>query len=172
MKTPFDKGKENGTAFEYDKVGNIITIWEYSYGVLKKQEIINRTDKSGEKQGVWKDFFPSGKEKSETTYLNGKKTGYSKTFLESGSLGNIERYVGDSLQMETPELTTKLEVRNEYYEDGSIKKTGTYLYGIAEGTHKEYSPDRKITGAKIYHEGNLIGEGLIDEAGKIGRAHV
>ena len=166
MKTNFDKGRENGSAYEYDYGGNIITIWEYSYGVLKKQELINRTDKkTGEKQGVWKDFFPTGKVKSETTFQNGKKMGYEKTFTESGSLANIEKYVGDSLQKEVPELTTKLEVRNEYYEDGSIKKTGTYLYGIAEGTHKEYSPEGKITGAKMYHEGNLIAEGLIDEAG-------
>jgi uncharacterized protein len=165
IKTPFDKGKENGTAFEYDKDGGIITMWEYSYGVLKRQELINRVDKQGEKQGVWKEFFPSGKVKSETGYVNGKKSGYAKTFLESGSLGNIEKYVGDSLQKDTPELTTKLEVRNEYYEDGSIKKTGTYLFGVAEGTHKEYSQDGKITGAKIFHEGNVVGEGLIDEAG-------
>lgn len=164
-KTPFEKGKENGTAFEYDKNGTIITIWEYSYGVLKKQEVINRQDKKGEKQGVWKEFYPSGKVKSETGYINGKKTGYVKTFLENGSLGSIEKYVGDSLQKDTPELTTKLEVRNEYYEDGRIKKTGTWLYGIAEGTHKEYSPEGKITGAKIYHEGYLTGEGMIDEAG-------
>lgn len=163
--TPFDKGKENGTAFEYDKEGNIVTIWEYSYGVLKKQEAINRSDKNGEKQGVWKDFYPSGKVKAETGYINGKKSGYSKTFLENGSLGNIEKYMGDSLMKDPPELTTKLEVRNEYYEDGTIKKTGTYLYGVAEGTHKEYSHEGKITSGKIYHEGNLIGEGLIDVAG-------
>lgn len=165
IKTPFDKGKENGVAFEYDKQGNIITMWEYSYGVLRKQEQINRVDKTGEKQGVWKDFYPNGKVKSETGYINGKKSGYSKTFLEDGSLGNIEKYVGDSLQKDTPELSTKLEVRNEYYEDGTIKKTGTYLYGIAEGTHKEYSREGKIISGKIYREGNLIGEGLIDEAG-------
>ena len=164
-KTPFEKGKENGTAYEYDNDGNIISILEYTYGVLKRQERINRTDKSGEKQGTWKDFYPSGKVKSETTFQNGKKTGYAKTFSENGSLANIEKYVGDSIQKEAPELTTKLEVRNEYYEDGSIKKTGTYLYGVAEGTHKEYSLEGKITAAKIYHEGNLIGEGLIDEAG-------
>lgn len=165
MKTPFDKGKENGTAYEYDKEGNIISILEYSYGVLKKQERINRTDKLGEKQGTWKDFYPNGKVKSEITFQNGKKTGYAKTFSETGSLANIDKYIGDSIQKEVPEITTKLEVRNEYYEDGSIKKTGTYLYGVAEGTHKDYSPEGKITGAKIFHEGNLTGEGLIDEAG-------
>ncbi len=165
MKTPFDKGKENGTAFEYDQNGNIISIWEYSYGVLKKQETINRTDKNGEKQGVWKSFYPDGKVKTEVGYQNGKKTGYAKKFTETGSLVVVEKFEGDSAVKEAPELTTKLEVRNEYYEDGSIKKTGTYLYGVAEGTHKEYSQEGKITGAKIFHEGNLIGEGLIDEAG-------
>ncbi|TAL57130.1 MAG: hypothetical protein EPN85_14565 [Bacteroidetes bacterium] len=165
IRTPFDKGKEHGVAYEYDKDGKIITVMEYSYGVLKKQEMINRADRQGQKQGVWKEFHENGKVKEETSYQNGKKTGYSKTYSPSGSLANIEKYVGDSLQKEAPELTTKLEVRNEYYEDGSIKKTGTYLEGLAEGTHKEYSPEGKITHAKIYREGNLIGEGLMDEAG-------
>jgi antitoxin component YwqK of YwqJK toxin-antitoxin module len=114
---------------------------------------------------VWKEFYENGKVKREITFLNGKKNGYVKTFSETGNLISIEKYVNDSLQKEAPELTPKLEVRNEYYEDGSIKKTGTYLHGLAEGIHKEYSRDGKITGAKIYKEGNLIGEGLIDEAG-------
>ena len=165
FKTQFDKGKENGFAYEYDKEGNIITLMEYTYGILKKQEQINRLDKLGEKQGTWKDFYQDGKVRSETSFLNGKKTGYEKKYSPGGSLTTIEKYVGDSIQKDVPELTTKLEVRNEYYEDGSIKKTGTYLYGLAEGTHKEYSPEGKIAGAKIYREGNLVGEGLIDEAG-------
>lgn len=163
--TIFDKGKEHGFAYEYSREGTIITLMEYTYGVLKKQEMINRADKAGQKQGVWKEFYENGKVKEETSFYNGKKTGYSKTYSPSGSLANIEKYVGDSLQKEAPELTTKLEVRNEYYEDGSIKKTGTYLDGLAEGTHKEYSPEGKITNAKIYREGNIAGEGMIDEAG-------
>ena len=164
-KTFFEKGRENGQAFEYDRDGNIITIFTYDQGVLKRQEIINRTDKKGEKQGVWKEFYSSGKTKSETNFINGKKSGYSKTFLESGSLNTVEKYVGDSLQKETPELVTKLEVRNEYYENGSIKKTGTYLYDIAEGIHKEYDREGKISGAKLYVKGVLVGEGLLDESG-------
>jgi antitoxin component YwqK of YwqJK toxin-antitoxin module len=165
-KTLFDKGKENGTSYEYDKDGNIITILEYNYGVLKKQEYVNRTNKEGEKQGIWKDFYENGKTKSETTYVGGKKSGYVKAFSPAGSLISIEKFVGDSLQKEVPELSTKLEVRNEYYEDGSIKKTGTYLLGLEEGIQKEYSPEGKITGVKIFKEGNLIGEGLMNEAGK------
>ncbi len=165
FKTPFDKGKENGLAYEYDKQGNIITMMEYSYGVMKRQEQINREDKQGLKQGAWKDFYPDGKVKSEINFIGGKKSGYVKTFSPTGSLLNIEKYVGDSLEKDAPEITTNLEVRNEYYEDGSIKKTGTYLFNLAEGTHKEYSPEGKITGAKIYKEGSLIAEGLMDAAG-------
>lgn len=165
FKIPFDKGVEHGIAYEYDKEGKIMTIMDYNYGTLRKQETINRTDKAGQKQGVWKDFHDNGKVKEETAFQNGKKMGYSKTYLPSGSLANIEKYVGDSLQRDVPELTTKLEVRNEYYEDGSIKRTGTWLEGIAEGTHKEYSTEGKVTNAKIYREGSMVGEGLMDGAG-------
>lgn len=165
LKVPFDKGKEHGMAYEYDKEGRIITLMEYNYGVLKKQESINRVDKKGQKQGMWKEFYEDGKVKEETSFQDGKRMGYSKTYTKSGSLANIEKYEGDSLQKEVPELTTKLETRNEYYEDGSIKKTGTYLEGKAEGTHKEYSREGKITNAKIFKDDFLVGEGLIDEAG-------
>lgn len=167
MKIMFDKGKENGTAFEYDKDGNIITIFEYNYGVLKKQEKINRVDKNGQKQGIWKEFYPNGKVKTEISYLNGKKNGYEKKFTETGSLINIEKFMDDSVIKEAPELTTKLEIINEYYEDGRIKKTGTYLLGVAEGIHKEYSPEGKITSAKIFKEGILMAEGLLDETGNM-----
>lgn len=163
--TPFDKGKENGTAYEYDKNGNIISILEYNYGVLTKQESINRVDKNEQKQGLWKKFYADGKVKAETTYINGKRTGYQKSYSKTGSLIDIQKYIGDSLQKDVPELSTKLEVRNEYYEDGSIKKTGTYLNGVAEGVQKEYSLEGKITNAKFFKEGNLVGEGLMDAAG-------
>ncbi len=165
FKTPFDKGTEHGMAYEYDKDGKTITIMDYNYGVLRRQETINRVDKLGQKQGSWKEFYENGKVKEETSFLNGKKSGYSKTYTPSGGLVNIEKYLGDSIQKNAPELNTRLEVRNEYYEDGRIKKTGTYLDGLAEGTQKEYSPEGKITHAKIFKEGNMVGEGLIDEAG-------
>ena len=169
----FDKGKENGTAYEYDQDGNIITILEYAYGVLKKQEQINRVDKQGKQQGVWKKFYTDGKIKSEKNYLNGMKNGYEKEYSPTGSLVAINKYVGDSIQLDAPEISTKLEVRNEYYEDGSIKKTGTYLEGLPEGTHKEYSQDGKIKGKGNYVEGKKIEEwifyypnGAVEQKGK------
>ena len=114
------------TALIEIKEGKIITILEYTYGVLKRQEAVNRVDKQGQKQGSWKDFYEDGKVKAERTFVNGKKSGYEKTYAPTGSLANIEKYVGDSLQKEAPELTTKLEVRNEYYEDGREKRTWKY----------------------------------------------
>lgn len=165
MKIPFEKGKENGTAYEFDKDGTIITILEYRYGVLQKQERINRKDKNNEKQGAWKEFFENGKVKSEVNYSDGKKNGYTKTYSENGSLLNVEKYFMDSVQKNAPELTTKLEVRNEYYPDGTLKKTGTYLNGVAEGIQKEFSPEGKSTSAKIFKEGILSSEGMMDDAG-------
>lgn len=165
-KTPFEKGKEHGLAYEYDLKGNLLSIVEYYFGVQRRRELLNQTDKQGKKQGVWKEFYEDGKVKSEVTYLDGKKNGYEKKFTTGGSLASIEKFVGDSLLEEVPELTTDLETRYEYYPSGAVKVARTYLDSLAEGTHKSFDTTGTITWAWIYKRGELIGEGLIDMSGR------
>jgi antitoxin component YwqK of YwqJK toxin-antitoxin module len=89
--TKFIEGREEGVAYEYDSTGTIITIIEYKAGFIKSLERINRTDASGKKQGLWKDFWPNGKVKTEVRYLDDLKHGYFKEFNEVGNLVNITK---------------------------------------------------------------------------------
>src|ERR1035437_9080575 len=66
---PFKDGREEGQGFEYDTSGTIITIIDYRADFIKKQEKINRRDKDGLKQNVWKEFYPNGNLKNECTFL-------------------------------------------------------------------------------------------------------
>ena len=160
----FKEGKEEGIAYEYGEDGIIITIMEYKMGFLKKQEKINRKDKNGLRQGVWKDFYHSGVVKTEGPYSDDKKNGYFKEYSIKGSLLNTTKYVMDKIQNNVAELA-KVDIKNEYYPTGKVKYSGGFKGDIPQGVHREYSEDGKITSSKVYDEGQLTGEGIMDEKG-------
>lgn len=163
---PFVAGKEEGQGFEYsDPDGIIITITQYKMGFVQKAEIINRKDKNGWKQGMWKEFYPNGIVKTEVTYTDDKMSGYLKEYSPKGSLLNTTKYINGVLQKNAPELA-KLDVKTAYYESGAVHYTATYKDGVAEGIQKEFSEDGKLLNAKVYVDGNLTSEGIIDTAGQ------
>lgn len=164
LKIPFDKGKEEGTAFEYDEDGNVTRIIEYSYGFMKDQVVVNRKDREGRKTGMWKEFYPDWKVKTEVTYAEGKKNGYYKEFDPNGQLLNVWKYFMDSLITDAPELA-KLDVKTEYYEDGTKKYEGTFKDGKPEGIHNLFNPKGEVIKTRVYVEGILTGEGIMDAAG-------
>ena len=161
---PFAGGKENGQGYELSADSTIITLTTYKMGFIQRSEKINRKDNKEWKQGMWKEFYPSGIIKTEVTYRDDKMDGYLKEYSPKGSLLNTTKYINGVLQTNAPELA-KLDVKNTYYENGVIRFTATYKDGVAEGIQREFSPDGKIIGAKVFVEGFLVGEGIIDTAG-------
>lgn len=162
---PFVAGKEQGQGFEYsDPDGLIITLTQYKMGFVEKAEMINRRDKNGWKQGMWKEFYPTGVVKNEVTYTDDKMSGYLKEYSPKGSLLNTTKYINGVLQKNAPELA-KLDLKTGYYESGAVRYTATYRDGVAEGIQTEYAEDGKILNAKIYVDGVLTGEGVFDTAG-------
>ena len=162
---PFVNGKEEGEGFEYSLDSTIITITQYKMGFVQKEERINRRDANNHKQGIWKEFYPSDIIKKEVNYSDDQMDGYLKEYSPKGSLISATKYVKGVLQTNVPELA-KLDLKTEYYEGGFIKSTGTYKNGMPEGVHRQFSPDGKVTGAKVYADGILTGEGILDTAGR------
>ena len=161
----FKDGREEGIGYEFGEDSTIITILEYKMGFLKRQEKINRRDKNGLKQGAWKEFYSNGILKKEGPYLNDKKNGYFKEYAKNGSLVNTTKYVMDKMQVNAPELT-KIDVKNDYYPGGKIKYSGGYKNGdIPEGIHREYAEDGTISNSKVYADGQLVAEGIMDAKG-------
>ena len=161
---PFVKGKEEGIAREFDKEGQIITITQYKNGFVVSEEKINRYDKFGNKQGLWKTFYPNGSIHTECRYLDNKEDGYFKEFGLDGNILKTEKYDMGILKKNVAELV-KLDVRNEYYENGKLKSSGTFKDGYAEGITRYYSEEGKIVNSKIFKDGELFGEGIYDEKG-------
>lgn len=162
---PFKEGREEGEGYEYDTTGTIITIIDFKAGFMKKIEKINRQNKEGLKEGMWKEFYPNMVLKNECTYMEGKRNGYLKEYNIKGELLNTTKYVDDKIIENAPELA-KLDLKSTYYSDGTVQSTGTFKNGVPEGTFREFSEDGKVTSAKIYKDGNVIAEGVYDNANK------
>ncbi|MBA3971049.1 MAG: toxin-antitoxin system YwqK family antitoxin, partial [Bacteroidetes bacterium] len=162
---PFVAGKEDGQGYEFSTDSTIITLTRYKMGFIQKEEKINRRDASGLKQGMWKTFHPNGLVKTEITFFDDKMNGYLKEYGPNGSLTNTTKYINGTIQTNAPELA-KLDVKSSYFETGTVKFTGTYRDGVAEGIHREFSPEGKVIAAKVYVDGYLTGEGILDTAGR------
>ncbi len=162
---PFVAGKEEGQGYELSPDSTIITLTLYKMGFIQKEEKVNRKDADGVKQGMWKSFYPSGMVQNEINYSDGKMNGYFKEYAPNGSLVNTTKYINGVLQTNAPELA-KLDVKTAYFETGTVKFTGTYRDGVAEGIHREFSPEGKVIAAKVYVDGYLTGEGILDTAGR------
>jgi antitoxin component YwqK of YwqJK toxin-antitoxin module len=159
---PFDKGLENGIGYEYAEDGTIITVIDYRQGYVKKQEKINRRDKNNQKQGNWKDFYANGNIKWEGKFTNDKKDGYFKEYSEKGDLLATTKFVDGKQQKDAPELA-KIEVKREYYETGVVKYTGGFREdGTPEGLHKEFSPKGEVINSRIFKDGAVVAEGVMD----------
>ncbi len=161
---PFDNGLEHGISKEFGEDSTIISITEYRRGMIVNREKINRRDKNGLKQGLWKSFWDNDKTKSEGNYINDKKNGFFKTYSREGNLLNIEKYINDEKQIDVPELRN-LEVRTDYYPDGKVKIVASYDNGVAEGVRREYKKDGSIEQSYIFKKGVIIGKGIVDENG-------
>lgn len=162
---PFVNGKEEGQGYEYAPDSTILTLTQYKMGFVQKEEKINRRDANKLKQGIWKEFYPTGVLKNEVNYSDDKMNGYLKEYSTKGSLSNTTKYVNGIIQDNAPELA-KLDVKTNYFETGAVKFTATYKDGVAEGIHREFSPEGKVISAKVYVGGILTGEGILDTAGR------
>jgi len=160
----FVNGKENGLSKEFSKEGLIISLIEYKYGFVINREYINRYNGNGKRQGIWKTFYSNDFVKKEESYKNGLKDGFFKTFDNEGNLVSIEKYIDGELQEDDPEVV-KLDIKIDYYETGNIKTVGSYKKNVPEGVRRDYKIDGTIESAKIFRNGNIIGDGIIDERG-------
>jgi antitoxin component YwqK of YwqJK toxin-antitoxin module len=162
--TPFDKGVEQGLEFDFAEDGVITGITEYRKGFIVNRQRINRRDKNGWKQGVWKFFYPDLIVQMEGAYLNDKKNGYFKYYDTLGNLTNVEKYTNDELEKDAEEISN-VEVKTEYYSNGTPKLTATYKNGQLEGVAREYDEEGKIVKGVVFKEGKPVASGIVDDRG-------
>ncbi len=157
-------GFEEGYEKIYSHKGLVVTLIKYKRGFVIQREHINRKDKNDLKQGKWMFFYKSGSIQLEGGYRNDRKHGFFKEYSKDGSLMNITKYINGEIQEDAEEVR-ELEVRTDYYKDGSVKIVATYNKGVPDGIRREYSPGGKIERSYIFKNGVMIGKGIIDESG-------
>jgi len=164
---PFLDNVKEGKGYEYDKEdGRIISIIFFKKGTLMGKEKINRKDKFNNKYGTWKSFYDDGKLHIESRYKNDLLNGYLKEYDKNGKLLNATLYI-DGVPQSYAEEIAELDIRKEYYEDGTVRKEGIYdVIGKENGMFKYFDKSGKIEKTEIYQHGVLLAVGLIDEEGK------
>ena len=160
------KGKQHGIGYEFsDNDGRITAIVKYRNGYVAGRERINRKDKFNRKQGIWKSFYDSKKEKEVGRFRSDQKHGYFKTYDLEGNLLETLKYQ-EGILIPDPEELSKLDIKREYHPNAQVKSVGSYNKGVKEGVHRKYTLEGKVESAKIYSRGKITGVGIVDAEGK------
>jgi len=163
----YKENMKHGEAKEYKEDGvTLKTIFKYRYDFLASSDAVNRYSQSGEKQGVWIDFHPNGKVKSQVNYNNGKITGLLKEYDSNGKQIVAEKYQ-DGQKLAKDSIRVDAKVHTETYPDGTVKSTGAYLDGKPIGIHRTFKEDGTSSIANVYtNDGVLMASGMLDADGK------
>lgn len=115
---------------------------------------IRVTSASGE---VKKEYYPSGKLKSEVNVIDGKREGIAKAYYKSGKLGQETNYKND----------VREGIEREYHENGVLWSEVNYINDKKEGNAKRYYESGKLRSERNYKNGKIVSRKDYDETGKL-----
>jgi uncharacterized protein len=162
----YSEGKKEGLSKEFDPDGNIITLMEYHNDFLVSRERINRIDQKNLKQGQWREFYSSGRIRSEANYIDDLLHGYYKEYDEKGNLTLTMLYDKGSIVKSKVEDEPEIEIVNRHDDAGKLVYSGAFRRNTPVGVHREFGADGKVTNSFVYNDnGLLISQGIVDEAG-------
>ena len=161
----FADGLEEGIGRVFAKNdGRVIQLIYHKKGYITDIENINRIDNARMKQGRWITYYEDWQTHIEGEYKNDLKHGYFKEYSKDGVLLTTAKYIDGILQEDVAELA-KLDIKREYYPSGNVKIVASYKDDVPQGVRREFSEDGEVVAGYIYLDGNIIGEGIIDEEG-------
>jgi len=164
-KTNYIENKKENLAFEYNLDGIPVRVSRYENDFIRSTDVINQVDKNGLKQGKYIEFYEGlDQAKWEGEYLNDLKNGYFREYSRKGVLLSTTKFSLGEVAENAEELEN-LEIRTSYYSNGQISSLRSYRDGLLEGVSKQYDSSGTVTNSKIYRNGKLISEGIIDDEG-------
>ncbi len=151
---PYEKGKQDGTAYEYSEDSLITSISVYKGGILQSFEKINQRDPNNKKQGIWKDFYDNLEVKKEMKFNDDSLDGYVKEYDKKGNLLSTKKFNNGKQILNAPEIAN-VEVYTEQYQDGTLKYEGVYSDGVAIGTHFKYKQKYQCDSSLILKDDSI-----------------
>jgi uncharacterized protein len=161
----FENDLEEGKGFEYAEDGRVITFLNYKSGFIRSIEKVNRLNIRKERTGYWVLYWPNELVQEEGTWTNGVRNGVFKFFKKNGDLDRIEVYSGGEI-IEGADAAVMLDIRKEYYEDGTLRMIGSYREGSKQGVFREYDKSGEIINSYVYENNVKYGEGVVDPEGR------
>ena len=162
---PFVNTVKEGIGYEYDKEGRIIAIVNYKNNFIVSNEKINRFDRLGKKQGVWKTYYDNSRLKKEERYKNGLLNGYVKYYNAQGKLESAVLFI-DGKEQNQEENIADFDIESTYYRNGKVKSTSVYnKAGKKDGVSTTFDKEGKIIQTEVYKNGYLLRKGIIDDKG-------
>ena len=104
--------------------------------------------KNGKKEGRGKEYYPSGKFKSDAFFIDGLLQGKSIGYYENGNLEYEENYKDGKLD----------GLVKEYYENGQVYIQESYKDGELEGESFNFNEDGSLRSKAVYKNGELVGD--------------
>jgi antitoxin component YwqK of YwqJK toxin-antitoxin module len=162
----YANNKREGYSYEYAEDGRLITIFNYRKGSIKERTKLNRYNLNNEKNGLWQEFYAGFRLKKESYYENGLLDGYYKEYDPQGKLVLTLLYRDGKLIETVTEAEIESIEQKEFYEDGTIKATGSYLQDKPVGIHKKFDRSGEVTVTLIYNDNSeLVEKGIINNEG-------
>ena len=164
----YKNGKKQGLSREFSEDSTLITVVQYKNSYVVDRERLNRTDKEGNRQGTFRDYYENGKIKKEEHYLDNQLHGYYREFDGRGELVMALRYERGKIMEEIDEdLKEILDMKSTFDREGRLIFTGGYKEGVPVGIHRFFDTAGVVENAYLYNElGQKVSEGIIDEQGK------
>lgn len=161
------QGKPEGIRREYDTNGVLVRGYVFEDGILRYEGI---TDEKGQRQGLWKEYYPTGELRAKGHYKNSNMTGDWKFYLTDKTIEISGEY--DSKGRKTGEWQW-------FYPGGELLAVDHYEDGLLEGDFVEYDENGEqltrgqyISGMEegdwFYRHGEKIEKGSFYEGQQIG----
>ena len=113
--------------------------------------------KNGKLEGRGKEYYPSGKFKSDAFFIDGLLQGKSIGYYENGNLEYEENYKDGKSD----------GLIKEYYENGQVYIQESYQNGELEGESFNFNEDGSLRSKAVYKNGELVGDIVRGEVGTV-----
>jgi len=118
----------------------------FEFDKLKK-DTINRVDKKGSKQGIWRKYYTNSNLKYEGNFKDDYRIGQFKFYYENGKIQAISVFSEKGLKAKT----------TQYYENGNILSVGNFYDQKKDSLWKLYSLGGVIMAEESYNKGIRTG---------------